>query len=457
MPIFSRDPVTNRSLQHSLRDGAAFAAMTGVGETYLSAFALFLKATTPQIALLASVPPMLASLVQLLSVWIGRATGHRKAIVLAGASIQACAWLPILALPLLFTDYAVPLLIASVVLYYGGAHLAVPQWSSMMGDIVPPRRRGRFFGVRTRLVTAVTFVTLLAGGLLLHWFSGRDQTLEGFTLLFGLAAAARIVSVYHLAKMRDPPRGTAEPQPPVDLAWWRRLVASNAVRFSVFFALTQFAVAIASPFFTVYILRDLGFSYLLFTVITGTAVLAQFLTLAQWGRLSDVFGNRRILTVTAPVIPLMPLVWTLSTNPWHLIAIQAVSGFAWAGFTLAAGNFLYDLIEPNRRATYLAIHNLFASAGVFGGAVLGGYLGTVMPSALTLADTTWRWASPLFGVFLVSTMMRILVVLVFIPQLREVRPVRPISASAVIFRVTRINALAGVVFDIIGSRPRNGR
>ena len=114
MPAFSRDPVTDRSLQHSLKDATAFAAMTGIGETYLSAFALFLKASTPQIGLLASVPPMLASLVQLLSAWVGHATGHRKGIILTGAGIQAGAWLPILLLPLLFPASAVSLLIAAV-------------------------------------------------------------------------------------------------------------------------------------------------------------------------------------------------------------------------------------------------------------------------------------------------------------------------------------------------------
>jgi hypothetical protein len=44
--------------------------MMGIGETYLSAFALFLKASTPQIGLLASLPPLLGSLAQLLSAWL---------------------------------------------------------------------------------------------------------------------------------------------------------------------------------------------------------------------------------------------------------------------------------------------------------------------------------------------------------------------------------------------------
>lgn len=456
MQPLSRDPDTDRSLKHSLKDAAAFATMTGVGETYLSAFALFLKATTPQIGLLASFPPLLASLAQLLSAWLGRLTGHRKRIVLAGAALQAFAWLPILLLPLLFPQHAVTLLIASVVLYYGGAHLGAPQWSSLMGDLVPSRRRGRFFSLRTRIVTITTFSALMLGGFLLHVAQQRDMTLYGFVTLFIVACIARLVSVYHLSCMKDSGANVAALEIPVGPGWWTRLRQSNAVRFSVFFALMQFSVAIASPFFTVYMLRDLQFSYLQFTLNTGAAIFAQFLTLAQWGRISDVFGNRRVLMVTGLFIPLMPVLWTVSTDFWYLLFLQALSGFSWAGFSLAASNFIYDLIAPHRRATYLAVHNVLAAGGIFAGALLGGYLGSVLPTDIELFGNTYSWISPLYGVFVVSTLVRAAIVLFLLPKLREVRNVRHISIPDVIFRVTRINALAGVFFEIIGSRPRNG-
>jgi hypothetical protein len=71
MSTFSNNPQTEESLQHSLKDSGACAVMTGVGETYISAFALFLGAGTAQIGLLSSVPPMLASLVQIFSAWLG--------------------------------------------------------------------------------------------------------------------------------------------------------------------------------------------------------------------------------------------------------------------------------------------------------------------------------------------------------------------------------------------------
>lgn len=448
------DPRVEKSLRHSLKDGGAYATMIGIGETYFSAFAVFLHATTQQIGVLASVPAMLASFVQLLSAWIGKRTGRRRALVLAGATVQALALLPIALLPLLFPEAAVPLLIAAVVLYHCGAHFATPQWGSLMGDTVPPKSRGRFFARRTRIVSLVTFLSLVAGGILLHVMDTRGNAQAAFLVLFGVAMLARLVSVYHLSRMHDPRGHVAAMEVPIDKAWWQRLKESNFARFSIFFALMQASVAIASPFFTVYMLRDLEFTYVQFMANTGMSVLAQFLTLNRWGRISDVFGNRRILATTGTLLPLLPLLWLVSANPWYLLAVQAVSGFAWAGFTLSAGNFLYDLIARDKRATYLAVHNVVASTGIFVGATAGGLLGVLLPTRMEFLDVVFEWGSPLLGVFAVSALARAVVGLVLLPKIREVRRVRPISFGNLIFRVTRVNALAGLVFEIIGPRDR---
>lgn len=450
------DAVTETSLRHSLKDASAYAAMIGIGETYFSAFALFLKATPPQIGLLMSMPALLASFMQLVSAWIGRRTGQRKRVILVGASVQALAWLPIALLPVLAPSLAVPLLIGSVILYQCGAHFAAPQWISLMGDIVPPRRRGRFFALRTRIVSLVTFVALVAGGALLHLFDVSGYTLAGFMAIFAIAMVARLISLYHLGRMHDP-----SDHAPVALELGdnvlRRLRKSNFARFSLFFALMQMSVAVASPYFSVYMLRDLNFSYLQFMVNTGTSICFQFLALSQWGRIADVFGNRRILSATGALMPLMPLLWMLSPNFWYLLVVQALSGLVWAGFTLSASNFLYDLIAREKRATYLAFHNIFASAGVFAGALIGGFAGLALPKSLALFGLTWHWLSPLLGVFALSTLARALVAALLLPRIREVRRVRPISFSDLIFRVTRVNALAGLVFDIVGRQQPEAR
>lgn len=455
-PRYSKDVRTERSLRHSFKDGIAYSVMIGSGESFFSAFAVFLRASTTQVGILATFPPLIASFAQLFSSWLGRRSGKRKTIIVAGASLQALALFPLAILPLLFPDHALPILIGCAILYFCGANLAAPQWGSLIGDLVPERRRGRYFGRRTRLCSITSFLALVFAGVALDLFDRNAYTAAGYLLVFAVAAGARLVSVYHLWRMYDPPGHTAALESPFRVGLWRRLRGSSFARFSLFFAAMQFAVSISGPFFVVYMLRDLGFSYLEFTILTAASVLVQFLTLNRWGRISDAFGNRYILVITGLMIPILPALWLVSTNYVYLLLIQAFGGLAWAGFTLSAVNYLFDLIPSERRATQMALHNVLASIGVFCGALLGGYLGTHLPTSIDLFGTHYEWFSALYGVFLLSTVARLAVAAVFLRHLEEIRPVRKPHVGGLIFRVSRFHPLSGVIFDIVGAR-KNGK
>lgn len=453
---YAKDPKVDKSLRHSLRDGVAYSVMTGAGETYFSAFALFLKATNQQIGLLASLPPLIGSLVQLLSAWVGRRTGLRKPLIMMGGSLQAAALVPLVVLPLLFPDYAVALLIGCAILYNVGSNFAAPQWSSLMGDLVPERRRGRFFARRTALASITSFSALVAAGLVLHHFDESGYLVYAYIGIFSAALMGRLVSMYHIGRMHEPGHKVAALEIDLGRDGWRRLIHSPFARFAIFFALMQFSVAIASPFFTVYMLRDLGFTYMEYMANIAASVLVQFFFLSTWGRLGDTFGNRAILAATGFCIPLLPFMWLFTESFWVLLLVQAFSGLVWAGYSLSAGNFLYDLIPADKRATYMSFHSLLATTGLFLGASLGGYLGTVLPTEIDLGGEPWSWSSALLGVMVISGIARMSVAMLFIPRISEVRSVRPISAGGVIFKVTRINALSGLIFDIIGSWRRPG-
>jgi len=429
--------------------------MVGGAETYFSAFAVFLKATTAQIGILASLPPLLASFMQLVSAWLGRRTGQRKRIIVHGALLQAVTLLPLALLPLVFPDHAATLLILSAIVYFFGPNLGSPQWGSLMGDLVPESRRGRFFALRTRLSSIASFSALIIAGCLLEGFDTIGATYWGFVVVFGLGAVSRLLSAYHLHQMFDPPGHVAALESPWHRELWRGLRETGLLRFSGFYASMQFSVAIASPFFTLYMLRDLEFSYLAFMVNTAASVCVQFLTLNRWGRLSDLFGNRIILIATGSIIPFLPSLWLGSTNYYYLLAVQAVSGLVWAGFTLSASNTVFDLTPPARRTTLMAAHNVLAATAVFAGASLGGYLGTHLPREVTVFGEVHGWLTPLYGVFVISTLGRLAVAAAFLPRLEEVRKVRPMSATGLIFRVTRLHPVSGMIVEIVG-RMRRG-
>jgi MFS family permease len=449
---FSKDPIVDRALRHSVRDGMAFSVQVGAGETYFSAFALFLRATAPQVALISTLPPLLASSAQIFSAWLGNYVG-RKRLVLAGCALQALLWLPILLVPVLFADYAVPALLVLLALYHSANNLAAPQWTSIMRDLVSERRRGRYFGHRTKLTTITTFVSLVLCGLILHELDTSASTYLGFVAIFLIAFVARTVSVYHLTFLHEP--ATQPPAPDMHIEhWWRSLLSTGAIGFSSYVALMNAAVGISSPFFTVYMLRDLHLSYLEFTALTGASVFVQFLMLNTWGRIADIYGNRLILIVTSISLPIVPSLWLLSDNFWALLLFQGLSGLSWSGFTLSAGNLLYELVPRTRRAAYVAFHNVGTAAGVFAGAMLGVALEVVLPRRTVVFGESTTLSNLLY-LFVISGIVRAVLAALLVRRVRELRkPRRTMSAQALVMRVTGFNAMLGVIYDFIG-RPQD--
>jgi MFS family permease len=448
---FSKDPAVDRSLRHSLRDGVAFSVQVGAGETYFSAFALFLRATAPQVALLSTLPALLGSVAQLFSAWIGRFAGRRR-LVLTGCTLQAGLWLPILLVPVLFDRQPIAALLVLLVLYHGAHNLSAPQWTSIMRDLVSERRRGRYFGHRTRLTTITTFVSLVVAGLILHLFDTSGRTYLGFVVVFVVALLARAVSVYHLNYLHEP-AAEAPPADPHVSHWLRSLVATGAVGFSTYYALMNAVVGISAPFFTVYMLRDLELSYLAFMVLTGTSVFTQFLTLANWGRIADVYGNRLILFVTSMSLPIVPLLWLVTDNFWYLMVCQAVSGFSWSGFTLASGNLLYELVPRSRRAAYVALHNVGTASGVFCGAMVGAALVLVLPDASVFISDSGTQSNLLY-LFALSGILRAAIAALLARRVREIRkPRKDISPQSLVMRITGFSAMLNLLYDFIGRPP----
>jgi len=455
---YSKDPQTDASLRHSLKDAVAFSVMSGGLETYFSAFALFLKASTSQVAILATLPNLLGSLAQLVSAWLGHRLNQRHLLIVIGAYSQAVILPLMILLPWLLPAYAIPILLLCLTFYYAAAHFIAPQWMSLMGELVSERRRGRFFARRTALATITSFTALCAAGVILHVLNLLDYTLAGFAVLFLIAFIARLTSAYHLTRMHEPRAHAASLEPVYDLRWLAAPAYRPALRFSLFFVLMQTAVGISAPFFSVYMLTTLHFTYLQYMANIGTAVLVQFLTLSYWGRISDIMGNRLVLLTTGSIIPLLPAMWVWSGNFWYLMCLQIISGFSWAGFSLSAGNIMYELIPGAKRATYQALQSVIMTLGVFCGSMLGVAVTRWVPAEFTLFGLHLQLAASLLWALLLSTAIRVLVAVIFLPRVQELRkPRRRISPYQLVFRFTRFNAFSGLLYDIVTKVQRQDR
>lgn len=422
--------------------------MTGFGESYLGAFAIFLKATNPQIALIASLPQLLGALFQFVSVRLLNVLRSRKTIILAGVLGQATTWIFILSIPFLFNGPAVPWLIGSVMAYFVLGSFANPAWNSLMGDLVDSNRRGEYFGRRNRLMSIAAFGSLCLAGIILHWSETAGNAAFGFSILFSIAFFARLVSAFYLYRMAEP---RYNPRAEDHFSIWqfiRRGRKTNFGRFVLYTALIHFSVQISGPFIAPLLLRDLHFTYLQFMFSSAATVLAQFLTLNIWGRLGDQFGNKSVLTVTGLLLPMIPLFWLFTTNFYLIMAIQMFGGLAWAGFSLSMGNFVFDTVSPPKRAQCVAIYNSANAIGIFLGASFGGFLSGLLQKEFSLGGIHFSFASNLSLLFLFSAIFRLIVSLKFLPTIREVREVRPFEAKDLFIGIAQMRPISGLKFNL---------
>jgi MFS family permease len=402
-----------KSLEHSISDGAAFSVMEAFTTNFITPFALSMQAGTTFISIIATLPALIASFGQLIVNTLLKISSRRKLWIVVGALLQAISWIPLAIIPFWAGDDK--LLWLFLLVTANAFFLAVinPIWTSLMGDLVPADSRGSYFGKRTSITGLVSFIAMLVAGFTLNALSGSINAFVAFGVLFLIAFVARMVSAYYLWQMHEPQFRIGRTEEFSLLDFVGRLRSSDYGKFVMYLCLLGFAVNIASPFFSVYMLKNLGFSYMQFTLITASSVVSSFLTIVMWGKLSDRFGNKRIMILTGVLVPLVPIMWLFFTDVWHLILVEIVSGAIWAGFNLTSGNYVYDATSPQKRPRCIAYLNVLRGSAVFVGAILGGFLVKHLPS--------FGLQTPILVVFIISGVLRLAVSLSFFKKLREAR------------------------------------
>ncbi|KHO46827.1 MAG: hypothetical protein QS98_C0001G0086 [archaeon GW2011_AR3] len=431
-----------RSLDYSIRDGAAYSAMVGVGEKYFPAFAVSMKATTSEIAMLSSIPQLTASAVQLFSSNLVEHFNSRKKVILFSALAQAVMFIPILLTPFIFMHRAMELLILLVAMYHVFDSFTSPPWNSLMGDLVPEDERGTYFGKRGRIIGMSTFLAFIGGGLILKLFPD-NQIFYGFAFMFGMAFVSRIISIAYLNAMFEPPLRTEKAEKISLKEFLRNISTDHFGKFTVYLFVINFAVYLANPFFIVYMFRTLDFSYLQFTIVTALNVGVTYLTVLYWGRNSDFYGNRRIMHITGWLIPLNPLLWLLPFGFWYIALVNMWTGFIWAGFQISCSNFMFDISKSEIRAQLFSYYNFFIGIAVFAGAMIGGILAT------KVFINPWIFLSNLQFLFLFSGFIRLFATWVFMPVLKEVRVKGPAPSENLFLDLVAIRPMEKIANETV--------
>jgi len=380
------ETVTRVDVQYGLgwlvRYGVCIQAMeTLTIGAFLVAYALHLGASNLQIGILAAIPH-LAQFSQFLGIYLVERIRKRRLIAVV-AGMTARPMLLIMAAAAFLPDPQVALLVVIggfLLRYLFGAIMGVG-WNAWIPDIVPAGKRGRFFARRQVLMTLVGMaLSLLAAAVVDFWgIYWPDTKVLAYSVLLTTAFLFGAGSVYCLSRV--PEERMPEPAAHFSL---RELLARpfrdvNFRALLLFLGSWNFAVNLAAPFFTVYMLTRLGLDL---TVVTAFAVVSQFanvLVLRQWGAIIDRFSSKSVLSVCAPLFILCIFAWTFTTFPEKhfltlpmLAAIHVLMGIATAGVTVGSTSIALKLAPKGEGAAYLSANSLLNSAAAGLAPMIGG-------------------------------------------------------------------------------------
>jgi len=362
-----------RSVAASLKDGLAWAGMSGFVEPYVVPFALALGASTPAIGFLRSAPPLAASVAQLFNERMVRRLGSCRRAVRLDVLVQAASLFAAAAGGLLPAGWAFACLAAAMTVYTTAGNLAGPPWAALMGEYIPPRKRGAFFGFRNQTVGFTFFAASLLAAKLLNFYPG----LWAFSGLFAAAGVLRLLSFYYIGQMYEPASGFHLPSPVLNAAAQPSDPALRPFLASIF--AVMFAAFLVAPYFSVYVLTRLGYGYLEYMVIMTAGQLVTYMLMRRWGAMADSYGSVRVLRLAFLGIPLIPLLWALAPSFAWLVCVELFSGVVWAAYGMGTNNFIYGLAGGHNRTRYNAMFGFTACLGQFAGALAGGLLYNYLP------------------------------------------------------------------------------
>ncbi|MCX5786500.1 MAG: MFS transporter [Elusimicrobia bacterium] len=362
-----------KSVAASIKDGLAWAVMSGFAEPYAVPFVLSIGASTMAVGYLRSLPALVSSFSQFFTERLVLRLGSCKKSVLAVVFAQAASLLAMAFCVFLPAGTALPVFIFLTVLYAVSGNLANPPWAVLVGEYIPASKRGAFFGFRFQVV-GVTFFTASFMAARFLSFLG-EGVLWGFAALFAAAGFSRLLSFYYLTLHYESKTRFHLPQTtPFKLlsAFDFRRNRVSAMFFSVFLMLS--ATFLAAPYFSVYALKELHFDYMRYTVIMTIGPLMTYLFMKKWGLAADAMGSVKILKAAFFIIPTVPFLWTLSRNFYFLASVELYSGIIWGAYIIGMNNFIYDYTTPAERTGYNAAFAFVGGIAQFGGALVGGWL-----------------------------------------------------------------------------------
>jgi hypothetical protein len=286
------------------------------------------------------------------------------------------------------------------------------QRDNWLSNLIPHGDLGRYLGQRLAIKSAFYLGAFFILGYILDKL-GKDN-LAGFGVIFSIAIAVGLIDFIIFTFMGNKKGADTINVPNVLTERFGLHEYINELRekkldtfiiFTTFFYLT---VGLSGPLYAVFMLNELHFSYMSYTVVISAEYLARVISAPFWGRYADKAGNIKVLGIVSRIIPFLPICWLFFHNLGYLVFIQIISGACWGAFDLCTQSYLFKVAPKEKKLRYIVYTRCLVLLCTAMGGLIGAFsVNTIFPT----------FGSKILSIFWMSSIARALVALYMMPRL----------------------------------------
>lgn len=324
--------------------------------------------------------PLVTLIIQpLVAMVIGRSPALRAITLRAMLLERGLCLLPILLVLLLHWTTIPTWALVLLGLSYGAGAVALAGWMTWLAELTEGIPRGAFVARRSAYDSLMSILLGLSASALLDWLLATHSAFWGYFTIFLIAGLFGIGTFLLMGAIRTMPSVATDP---AEQAWHtlqRPLRKPGFRRYLAYILGLHIGQAASGPFWLVYMLKELHWSYTEVAIYGTIATLASLACYRWWGGLADRVGTIPLLRIITFCRVLNPLLWLMLTpeNAWWILVPEAIlTGVFVAG--IVPLQLVYALKEStgDDRSAFLSLFYATQGIGALAGATLGGAVTT---------------------------------------------------------------------------------
>lgn len=339
---------------------------------FLTGFLLYLGATSSQIGFVLALTT-LVNVAQIGVAFLIQKLPSRKWAMVIFIGLHRILWGSTGLIPFIFPkEYWVIAFIGLYTTAFIANTAGGMLWTSVIGDLVPARVRGRYFGIRNTLLNALGSLVMYGGGVILDHYPGG----HGFLILYIVIWISGITNVVVFCFYPDIHFEKSDESKFLPM-FKKPLNDTLFMKSTLFLAAWLLLQNLTVPLYSYVMLQLLHINYQTLSLLNVSQTLFMMASFYVWGNLNAKYSNKRLLFFTLPIIAASSLMWgLLSVLPMLVVlfAVHIVFGVGVGGFNQLAFNFIIGDTPKKERPMYMATYAALTGLSSFFGPLIGGQL-----------------------------------------------------------------------------------